>query len=77
MISIQVLKGRQAIETIAPEWDRLVEGAFISAFSQPAWHLAWIDAFAVQNIAVVTAREGDRLVGVLPLSRSRTDARGA
>src|SRR5580704_17384816 len=77
MSSIQVLKGRQAVETIAPEWERLVEGSFIGAFSQPAWSLAWIDAFAPQNIAVLTAREGNRLVGVLPLSRSRTDARGA
>src|ERR1700733_10296179 len=77
MISIQVLKGRQTIETITPEWDRLGEGSFSSAFSQPAWYLAWIDAFAPQNIAIVIAREGDKLVGVLPLSRSRTDARGA
>ncbi|MGA2717066.1 MAG: hypothetical protein ABSG41_28605, partial [Bryobacteraceae bacterium] len=25
---------------------------------------------------MITAREGDRLIGVLPLSRTRTDARG-
>ena len=76
MISIQVLKGRPALEKIAPEWGRLVTDSFAAVFSQPAWYLAWLDAFAPANIAVVTAREGERLIGVLPLSRTRTDARG-
>jgi len=47
-----------------------------SSFSGPAWNLAWVDAFHPKDIAIVTAREGKRLVGVLPLSRIRTDARG-
>lgn len=76
MISIQVLKGRPALEKIAPEWERLLGDSFAAAFSQPAWYLAWMDAFAPSNVAVVTAREGERLIGVLPLSRTRTDARG-
>jgi CelD/BcsL family acetyltransferase involved in cellulose biosynthesis len=45
-------------------------------FSRSAWHLAWVDAFAPEGITVVTARESGRLVGLLPLSRTRTDARG-
>lgn len=76
MISIQVLKGRPALEKIAPEWGRLVTDSFAAVFSQPAWYLAWLDAYSPANIAVVTAREGERLIGVLPLSRTRTDARG-
>jgi CelD/BcsL family acetyltransferase involved in cellulose biosynthesis len=76
MISIGVSEGRSALEAIAGDWKCLVGDSFSTAFSQPAWYLAWLDTFPAKNIAVVTAREGDRLVGVLPLSRTRTDARG-
>ena len=76
MIAIQVLRGAQALETIAPEWERLVEGSFSSAFSQPAWHRAWVDTYQPDNVAVITARDNGRLIGVIPLSRTRTDAKG-
>lgn len=49
---------------------------FTSAFSRPGWFLAAVDAYPPKKIVVITAREGDRLVGVLPLARIRTDARG-
>jgi len=76
MISVEVLKGQPALETIAPEWERLVGDSFSAAFSQPAWYRAWADAFAPGRIAIITAREEGRLVGILPLSRTRTDSRG-
>lgn len=38
--------------------------------------MAFIEAFGPDKIAAVTAREGNKLVGVLPLCRTRTDARG-
>ena len=76
MISVEVLQGRPALESIAPEWETLVGNSFTTAFSQPAWYAAWLDAFETQKIAFVTARAGNRLVGVLPLARFRTDARG-
>jgi CelD/BcsL family acetyltransferase involved in cellulose biosynthesis len=76
MLTIGVSPGADAIEALAKEWDLLVAGGEASSFSGPAWNLAWVDAFQPKNIAVVTAREGERLVGVLPLSRIRTDARG-
>lgn len=50
--------------------------SYTATFSRPFWYLAWLDAFPAKRIAVITAREGDRLVGVLPLGRLRTDARG-
>lgn len=76
MISVDVSKGRPALEALVGEWEDLIGDSFTSAFSHPAWFLAWIDAFQPQKIAVVTARDEGRLVGVLPLARSRTDARG-
>src|SRR5580704_16095746 len=76
MISVEVLQGEQALESIAQEWEALVGNSFTAAFSQPGWYKAWLDAFATPKVAFVTAREGSRLVGVLPLARFRTDARG-
>lgn len=64
------------MEALADEWDALVGDSFTAAFSQSAWYLAWLDAFQPQKIAVITAREGDELVGLLPLARARTDVRG-
>ncbi len=76
MISVEVLQGRAVLESIAPEWEALVGNSFATAFSGPAWYSAWLDAFETQKIAFVTARAVGRLVGVLPLARFRTDARG-
>lgn len=69
-------EGREAIEAIADEWDLLVGDSFTAAFSRPQLYLAWLDVFRASKIAIVTAREHGRLVGVLPLARFRTDARG-
>jgi len=76
MLSVQLSEGREAIEAIANEWDLLVGDSFTAAFSRPHLYLAWLDAFRTPNIAIVTARNDGRLVGVLPLARFRTDARG-
>jgi CelD/BcsL family acetyltransferase involved in cellulose biosynthesis len=76
MISVEVLQGRAAVESLADEWDVLVGNSFTASFGQSAWYLAWLDAFPYRNIAVITARQGGRLVGLLPLARVRTDVRG-
>jgi CelD/BcsL family acetyltransferase involved in cellulose biosynthesis len=76
MITVEVSAGRSGLEAVASEWEHLLGDCFVTAFSQPAWQLAWLDAFPSADIAVITAREGRRLVGVLPLSRTRTDSRG-
>ena len=76
MISVQISEGRASLEAISPEWERLIGNTFTSTFSQPAWYLAWMDAFQTGQVAIITAREGNRLVGILPFARSRTDARG-
>jgi CelD/BcsL family acetyltransferase involved in cellulose biosynthesis len=76
MISITLAHGKESIEALAPEWDALVEDSEAAAFSGPAWCLAWIDAYQSGRIAVITARDGERLVGVLPLARISSDLRG-
>ena len=76
MVSVQLSEGKEAIESIAGEWESLVGDSFTAAFSRPGWFLAALDAFHPKKVVVITAREGDRLVGVLPLARVRTDARG-
>src|SRR5437764_14794315 len=76
MISIEVLRGRAAVEGLAEEWDALVGDAFSTSFAQSAWHLAWIEAFEPSKIAAITARADGRLVGLLPMARARADVRG-
>jgi CelD/BcsL family acetyltransferase involved in cellulose biosynthesis len=76
MISVDILEGAEAIEVLTAEWDLLVGDSYTASFSRPYWYLAWIDAFRPKRIAIVTARDENRLVGILPLARLRTDARG-
>ena len=76
MLAVEISKGKQAIEALADEWDSLLGDSYTAAFSRPSWYLAWLDAFPAKQIAVVTARDAGRLVGVLPLARVPTDARG-
>ena len=76
MLSVHISEGIEAVEAVADEWDLLVGDSYTAAFSRPFWYLAWLDAFRPARIVVVTAREDGRLVGVLPLARIRTDARG-
>jgi len=76
MISVELSEGREAIETLAGEWDLLVGDSFTAAFSRPHLYLAWLDVFRLSRVVVVTARENGRLAGVLPMARFRTDARG-
>jgi CelD/BcsL family acetyltransferase involved in cellulose biosynthesis len=76
MISVHVLEGRAALEAIADEWETLAGDSYAKVFSHPGWYLAWLDAFPTEKVAAVTARSANRLVGVLPLAKARTDARG-
>ena len=71
MVSVHLAEGQQAIEPIAREWESLVGEAFTSAFSRPGWLLAAVDAYQPKTFVVITAREGDRLVGVLPQSAAK------
>lgn len=76
MVSIHLSEGKEALESIAGEWESLVGSTYASVLSSPGWFLAGLDVFQSKKVAVITARDGDRLVGVLPLARIKTDARG-
>jgi CelD/BcsL family acetyltransferase involved in cellulose biosynthesis len=73
---VQVSEGASALKAVSAEWEILVGNSFTGAFTKPGWFFAWLETFRPRKIAVVTARDGDRLVGILPLARFRTDARG-
>lgn len=74
--SIEILEDTSAQDRIAEEWDAAVPISFTTTLSQSAWYFAWRDAFPPEKAVIITARENGRLVGVLPLSRTRSDARG-
>lgn len=76
MIATEILRGPDEVRSLAREWSTLVADSFTATFSRAEWHLAWLEAFPPKQIAVVTAREGGRLVGVLPMSLIRSDVRG-
>lgn len=75
-LSIDVLQDNSAQLAIADEWDNAVPDVFSKTLSQSAWYFAWTESFPAKRNVIVTAREGARLVGVLPLAEIRTDARG-
>jgi CelD/BcsL family acetyltransferase involved in cellulose biosynthesis len=76
MISVQISKGAEAIGALGGEWDELVRDSHAAAFLGHSWYLAWADVYPPKEIAVVTARDGGRLVGVLPLARIQTGWKG-
>ena len=76
MISVEVTEGVDAFRRLAHEWEVLVNDSFAAVFASPGWYLAALNAFQVHKVAVITARIDGRLIGVLPLARIRTDARG-
>ena len=76
MISVEQASGAEAFLSFTAEWESLIADSPAAAFTHPGWHLAAIDAFPRRDFSVIIARDHGRLVGVLPLSRIPTDARG-
>jgi CelD/BcsL family acetyltransferase involved in cellulose biosynthesis len=57
------------VAAIAEEWDALVDRAAGTPFSRPGWIEAWRGAFSEAPLELYAAREGGRLVALLPLER--------
>lgn len=55
----------------ADEWDSLARKLGAAPFMRPGWHLAWQESFAREPIRIWTVRQGEKLLGALPLLRSR------
>lgn len=54
---------------IENEWDDLAHRLEAWPFLFPGWIRAWWSAFGRGRLQILTVRDGDRLVGVLPLRR--------
>jgi CelD/BcsL family acetyltransferase involved in cellulose biosynthesis len=75
-LSISILEGASAVESIAAEWDEAIPKSFTTALSQSSWYMAWQQSFPPKRAVVVVARQDNRLVGLLPMALVKTDARG-
>lgn len=53
-------------ENIARAWDQLADRVGALPFMRPGWILPWARAFAPGRLAVLSARQGAEVVGVLP-----------
>jgi CelD/BcsL family acetyltransferase involved in cellulose biosynthesis len=74
--TIEIVEGMDKIKALAKEWDAAVPLSFTAALGQSSWYLAFQDVFPTRRFAVVVARIDGRIVGLLPLSLEKTDARG-
>ena len=75
-LSISILEGKSTLESVAAEWDQAAPETFTAALTRSSWYLAWQQTFPPKQIVAVTARQEGQLVGLLPMSLVRTDARG-
>ena len=68
-LEYRVLRELEEAESIALEWDRLLEQSPCNrAFSSSRWFLAWCRYHPLQAPFVLTARRGAELAAVLPLA---------
>jgi CelD/BcsL family acetyltransferase involved in cellulose biosynthesis len=64
--------GLDLVEHLAPRWERLCEETSSLPFYRPEWIAAYLKAFEPDSqVVLMTARAGDKLVAVLPLTRKR------
>ncbi len=68
--TIEWLDEEDHFGSLAEEWDRLLPPDR-PPFLHHAWFACWWRAYGEGSLAVATAREDGRLVGVLPLRRTR------
>lgn len=68
IVRVEWIADEGAFELLAEEWDDLARAR--SPFVRHGWLAAWWDAFGGdRELAVCTARDGERLVAALPLYR--------
>lgn len=75
-LSVTIIEGPAAIESVAAEWDAAVPQSFTAALSQASWYLAWQETFPPLRAVAFVARQDGRLIGLLPMALVKTDARG-
>ena len=68
-MALDVLTSADAFASLAPEWNALhAEAAAASAFNSWIWQFQWWQVYGgSQPLRVLVAREGGRVVGIVPL----------
>jgi CelD/BcsL family acetyltransferase involved in cellulose biosynthesis len=66
-VRTELLTSDAALAALAPEWNALWRRSAATPFQSPAWLLAWWAAFGTGQPRVALLRDGDELIGVLPL----------
>ncbi|MCW5943689.1 MAG: GNAT family N-acetyltransferase [Fimbriimonadaceae bacterium] len=68
MLAVRVVETADWIDRLVPQWSRLHVEAGGTSFQSPDWLAAWWDVFGGgRRPRVLTAYEGDDLVGLFPL----------
>ena len=76
MIEIATITNEAGLARLRPEWEELWRRDLAATpFQSPAWLLAWWHFFGTPEPRILTARAGDRLVGLLPLYVLRENGR--
>jgi len=78
-LDLEVVTSEEAWQALEPGWDELVErSASATIFLTTEWLRPWWQAFARpgDQLYILAAREGERLVGLAPLYRSTVSAYG-
>jgi CelD/BcsL family acetyltransferase involved in cellulose biosynthesis len=71
-VSIDLIRDRIELDRLVDDWWCLWRrSGDATPFQSPAWLVPWILEFAPDNFALLTARENDRLAGLLPLAISQ------
>jgi CelD/BcsL family acetyltransferase involved in cellulose biosynthesis len=72
MMRLRVLRGSQAFEELAPEWQALAETSpYATPFQTPHWLRTWANSYHRSfRFSAIEVREGNDLIGIVPLTRS-------
>jgi CelD/BcsL family acetyltransferase involved in cellulose biosynthesis len=63
---VRIGRVSEDVERLAKSWDALADHVGATPFVRPGWILAWSRAFAPDRLTLLTAMQGEELVGVLP-----------
>jgi hypothetical protein len=65
---VEPVTSQAAVDRLVPEWEALWRGVpDATPFQSPAWLASWWSCFGNEAPLVLTARDGQRLIAVLPL----------
>jgi len=72
-MQVEVIRDLEQLASLRDAWDKAVENSnFDSVFVTHAWFYCWAKHFASnQTLYIVIARDGDRILGIMPLLLER------